>query len=38
MNFYTKVLAKFATGGEMKITVTFDVTPEGGASPQRPSK
>jgi len=30
MNFYTKVLAKFATSGGLKLTVSFEVTPEGG--------
>ena len=28
MNFYTKVLAKYATTGGLKLTVTFEVTPE----------
>jgi len=35
MNFYTKVLAKFATGSGLKLTVQFDVTPDGGVSQQR---
>ena len=30
MNFYTKVLSRFATGDGMKLTVTVDVTPTGG--------
>lgn len=30
MNFYTKVIAKFATAGDLKLTVSFEVTPEGG--------
>ena len=30
MNFYTKVLSRFATGDGMKLTVTVDVTPAGG--------
>ena len=30
MNFYTKVLSRFATGEGMKLTVTVDVTPAGG--------
>ncbi|MFP4106945.1 MAG: ATP-binding protein [Phycisphaerae bacterium] len=34
MNFYTKVLAKYATSGEMTVTVSFDVKPEGGVTPQ----
>ena len=35
MNFYTKVLAKFATSGSLKLSVTFEVTPEGGVPPHR---
>jgi len=35
MNFYTKVLAKYATAGGLRLTVTFEVTPDGGLSPQR---
>jgi hypothetical protein len=35
MNFYTKVLAKYATSGQLKVRVTFEVTPDGGLSPQR---
>ena len=35
MNFYTKVLAKFATTGSLKLNVTFEVTPEGGVPPHR---
>ena len=35
MNFYTKVLAKFATGGSLKINVSFEVTPDGGLPPHR---
>jgi len=35
MNFYTKVLAKFATSGTLKLSVTFEVTPEGGVPPHR---
>jgi len=35
MNFYTKVLAKFATKDGLKLTVKFDVSPEGGVSPQQ---
>jgi len=30
MNFYTKVLAKFATSGNLKLNVSFEITPEGG--------
>jgi hypothetical protein len=30
MNFYTKVLSRFATGDGMKLTVTVDVAPTGG--------
>jgi len=35
MNFYTKVLARYATTGGLKLTVTFEVSPEGGLLPQR---
>jgi hypothetical protein len=35
MNFYTKVLAKYATSGGLKVRVTFEVAPEGGLLPQR---
>jgi len=35
MNFYTKVLAKYATGSGLKLTVTFEASPEGGLLPQR---
>ncbi len=35
MNFYTKVLAKYATTGGLRIRVSFDVSPEGGLLPQR---
>lgn len=30
MNFYTKVLAKYATTGRLKLTVSFEISPEGG--------
>ena len=30
MNFYTKVLSRFATGGGLKITVSVDVEPPAG--------
>jgi hypothetical protein len=30
MNFYTKVLSRFATGGGLKLTVAVDITPLGG--------
>jgi len=32
MNFYTKVLSRFATGGGLKLTVTVDVAPAGGTT------
>ena len=35
MNFYTKVLSKFATGKGLKLTLAVEVAPEGGVSPQR---
>lgn len=30
MNFYTKVLAEFVSGGCLKLKVSFEVTPDGG--------
>ena len=38
MQFYTKVLSKFATAGGMKITVVVDIEPSGGVSPERVSE
>jgi hypothetical protein len=35
MNFYTKVLAQYATTGSLKLTVTFQVAPDGGLAPQK---
>jgi hypothetical protein len=35
MNFYTKVLSKFATAPGLKLTVKVDVAPEGGVSKQK---
>ena len=32
MNFYTKVLARFAATKGLKLTLTVDVNPEGGVS------
>jgi hypothetical protein len=32
MNFYTKVLSRFATAGGLKLTVTVDVEPPGGTT------
>jgi hypothetical protein len=32
MNFYTKVLSRFATAGGLKLTVTVDVDPPGGTT------
>lgn len=32
MNFYTKVLSRFATSGGLKLTVTVDVEPPGGTT------
>ncbi|MGA2363409.1 MAG: DUF499 domain-containing protein [Candidatus Aminicenantales bacterium] len=34
MNFYTKVLSRLAKGSNLSITVSFEVTPEGGVSDQ----
>ena len=35
MNFYTKVLSKFATGRGLKLKLTVEVSPEGGVSKQK---
>ena len=35
MNFYTKVLSKFAAGKGLKLTVSRSVTADGGISPQK---
>jgi hypothetical protein len=35
MNFYTKVLSKFASGKGLKIILKIEVTPEGGVSTQK---
>ena len=35
MTFCTKVLAKFATEDDLKLTVGFDVSPDGGVFPQK---
>ena len=35
MNFYTKVLTKFAAAKGLKLTVTVEVSPEGGISKQK---
>lgn len=35
MNFYTKVLSKFVSGQGLKLTLSVEVTPEGGISPQK---
>jgi hypothetical protein len=35
MNFYTKVLPKFASNKGLKLTATVEVTPEGGISSQK---
>ncbi|MBI3469744.1 MAG: hypothetical protein HY013_00125 [Candidatus Solibacter usitatus] len=34
MNFYTKVLSRFATTKSLRLTVTVDVAPDGGVSKQ----
>jgi len=34
MNFYTKVLSRFATTKSLRLTVTVDLSPEGGVSKQ----
>ena len=35
MNFYTKVLSKFASGKGLTLTVTVEAAPEGGISSQK---
>jgi hypothetical protein len=35
MNFYTKVVSKFAAGQGVKLKVTFEASPEGGVSQQK---
>jgi hypothetical protein len=35
MNFYTRVLSKFATGNGLRLTVRVEVSPEGGVSEQK---
>jgi hypothetical protein len=35
MNFYTKVLSKFASGRGLKLTVKAEVTPDDGLSKQK---
>jgi len=35
MNFYVKVLSKFASGKGLKLTVTVEAAPEGGISTQK---
>ena len=34
MNFYTKVLSRFATTKRLRLTVAVDIAPEGGVSKQ----
>ena len=34
MNFYTKVLSRFATTKSLRLTVAVDVAPDGGVSKQ----
>jgi hypothetical protein len=35
MNFYTRVLSKFATGAGLRLTVRVEIAPEGGVSEQK---
>ena len=35
MNFYTKVLSKFASGEGLKITLNVEVSPKDGVSDQK---
>ena len=35
MNFYTKVLSKYATGDGLKLTLKIEITPSEGVSKQK---
>lgn len=35
MNFYSRVLSKFATGSGLRVTVKVEIAPEGGVSEQK---
>jgi hypothetical protein len=35
MNFYTKVLSRFASSKGLKLTISIEVSPEGGISKQK---
>jgi hypothetical protein len=35
MNFYTKVLAKYASASDLHVTVSVSATPSGGLTPQQ---
>ena len=35
MNFYTRVLSKFATGSGLRVTIRVEAAPEGGVSEQK---
>ncbi len=35
MNFYTKILAKFATGTDLKVTINFEVSPDANTANQK---
>jgi hypothetical protein len=35
MNFYTRVLSKFATAAGLRLTVKVEVAPDGGISQQK---
>ncbi|HVT24165.1 MAG TPA: DUF499 domain-containing protein [Rhizomicrobium sp.] len=35
MNFYTRVLSKFATGSGLRVTVKIEIAPDGGVSEQK---
>jgi hypothetical protein len=35
MNYYMKVLAQYATEKDLKLTLSFEVSPEGGVSTQK---
>jgi hypothetical protein len=35
VNFYSRVLSKFATGSTLRVTVKVEIAPEGGVSEQK---
>jgi hypothetical protein len=35
MNFYTKILSRFVTGGGLKLNLKIEISPEGGVLKQK---